>query len=114
MLEGLKNIELSRYTSNDIDRYGHISNPIVKKTSLTLNVKSSDFNLFNLINSQDNNFDIYTTIQTNIPVRKHKKKRIAKKWLKKYGYKESPCHFNNYYIKSYNDGELELEKGYER
>jgi hypothetical protein len=27
-------------------------------------------------------------------VRKHKKKRINKKWAKRYGYREVPCHIN--------------------
>lgn len=43
--------------------------------------------------------------------RKHKKKRINKKWLKKYGYKILVYRKDGWKIKSYADGMYEFIKG---
>ncbi len=52
-------------------------------------------------------------IQVTKPVqrRKHKKKRINKKWLKKYGYKILVDFRDGWHIKSYADGHYEFVKG---
>ena len=43
--------------------------------------------------------------------RKHKKKRINKKWMKKYGYKILVDFRDGWHIKSYADGHYEFVKG---
>ena len=43
--------------------------------------------------------------------RKHKKRRINKKWLKKYGYKIQVDLRDGWHIKSYTDGHYEFAKG---
>ena len=54
-------------------------------------------------------FDIeYTTI---VQVRKHRKKRINKKWLKKYGYKQVKVRSKGWKIRGYaDDGTWEFVK----
>ena len=45
--------------------------------------------LFDLIRPvQTDNTTLHLTHSTNVPKRKHRKRRINKKWLKRYGYKE--------------------------
>jgi len=46
-----------------------------------------------------------------VQARKHKKKRINKKWLKRYGYKQKLVKLDGFKIKSYcDDGAVELVK----
>ena len=42
--------------------------------------------------------------------RKHKKNRINKKWIKRYGYKQKLCETKGWKIKTYTDGGIELVK----
>ena len=45
-----------------------------------------------------------------VQARKHKKKRINKKWLKRYGYKHIVVECNDCKLKSYDDGTVEFVK----
>lgn len=45
-----------------------------------------------------------------IQVRKHKKKRINKKWLKRYGYKKVIVNSKGWDMKMYTDGTVEFVK----
>lgn len=61
--------------------------------------------------------DAYSILLTKpIQRRRHKKKRINKKWLKKYGYKLLVDYKDGWRIKSYKDGVYEFvkEKNYDR
>lgn len=59
---------------------------------------------------QLNTFDLQYTIMTQS--RKHRKKRINKKWLKRYGYKEHQVISKDWRVGKYNTqtGECELIK----
>lgn len=50
-------------------------------------------------------------IQKPIQIRKHKKKRINKKWAKKYGFKVINIESKGYKVVSNSDGEYEFVKG---
>ena len=45
-----------------------------------------------------------------VQVRKHKKKRINKKWLKRYGYKKVIVNSKGWDVKTYTDGTVEFVK----
>ena len=49
----------------------------------------------------------YTKI---VQARKHRKKRINKKWLKKYGYKQVKVRSKGWKIRTYDDGTWEFVK----
>ena len=59
---------------------------------------------------KSNTFDIQYTIM--VQARKHKKKRINKKWLKRYGYKQQQMIANGWELGEYNaqTGEVEMVK----
>lgn len=59
---------------------------------------------------KSNTFDIQYTIM--VQARKHKKKRINKKWLKRYGYKQQQMIANDWKLGEYNaqTGEVEMVK----
>lgn len=59
---------------------------------------------------KSNTFDIQYTIM--VQARKHKKKRINKKWLKRYGYKQQQMIANGWKLGEYNaqTGEVEMIK----
>lgn len=55
--------------------------------------------------------DSYTIqYSKNVQVRKHKKKRINKKWIKRYGYKQIWFNSNGWKLKCYKDGIAEFVK----
>jgi hypothetical protein len=45
-----------------------------------------------------------------VQARKHRKKRINKKWLKKYGYKQVKVRSKGWKIRTYDDGTWEFVK----
>lgn len=45
-----------------------------------------------------------------VQARKHKKKRINKKWLKRYGYKKVVVNSKGWNVKTYTDGTIEFVK----
>lgn len=55
--------------------------------------------------------DLYTVqYSKTIQVRKHKKKRINKKWIKRYGYKQIWFNSKGWKLKCYKDGIAEFVK----
>lgn len=55
--------------------------------------------------------DSYTIQYSRIvQARKHKKKRINKKWIKRYGYKQNWFNSKGWKLKCYKDGIVELVK----
>ncbi len=67
--------------------------PIIKKTptiefgeKIILSTNPTMSNWFTAITRANNRFTLIELI--NIPCRHHRKKRIQKKWIKRYGYKE--------------------------
>lgn len=113
-LDNVDEIALTSATE-ERDILGNVENINIKKGETTLSFtstieKETLFKVFGVDISKTP--DAYK-IQVTKPVqrRKHKKKRINKKWLKKYGYKILVDLRDGWHIKSYADGHYEFVKG---
>ena len=53
-----------------------------------------------------NNYTLSYTTETNIPNRKNKRKRIQKKWNKKYGFKFKTVRMDGMKMRSITDGDI--------
>ena len=53
-----------------------------------------------------NNYTLSYTTETNIPNRKNKRKRIQKKWNKKYGFKLKTVRMDGMKMRSITDGDV--------
>lgn len=95
------------------DILGNVEN--IKKGETTLSFTSTieKETLFKVLGVDISKTPNAYKIQVTKPVqrRKHKKKRINKKWLKKYGYKILVDFRDGWHIKSYADGHYEFVKG---
>ena len=61
----------------------------------------------NLRNAHETNDIQYVKV---VQARKHKKKRINKKWLKRYGYKKVIVNSKGWNVKTHTDGTVEFVK----
>lgn len=112
----LDNIDETALTSNvteEIDILGDVKN--IKKGETTLSFTSTieKETLFKVLGVDISKTPDAYKISVTKPVqrRKHKKRRINKKWLKKYGYKIQVDLIDGWHIKSYTDGHYEFVKG---
>lgn len=112
-LDNVDEIALTSNVTEERDILGNVEN--IKKGETTLSFVST-FEKMALFKALG--FDMSKTpnaykISVTKPVqrRKHKKKRINKKWLKKYGYKTLVDFRYGWHIKSYADGHYEFVKG---
>ena len=112
-LDNVDEIALTSSVTEERDILGNVEN--IKKGETTLSFVST-FEKMALFKALG--FDMSKTpdaykISVTKPVqrRKHKKKRINKKWLKKYGYKILADFRDGWHIKSYADGHYEFVKG---
>ena len=98
------------------DKYGEIASRFVHDPTYTLS-----FNANKPISKED--FDMFLGIdKSNMPdacnvqfikfvqARKHKKRRINKKWLKRYGYKQISVESKGWKMKADTDGNVEFIK----
>ena len=53
-----------------------------------------------------NNYTLGFTTETNIPNRKNKRKRIQKKWIKRYGYKLKTVVMDGFRMEKESDGDV--------
>ena len=112
-LNNVNEIELTSNVTEERDILGNVEN--IKKGETTLSFVSTfeKMALFKALGfNMSKTTDAYK-ISVTKPVqrRKHKKKRINKKWLKKYGYKILADFRDGWHIKSYADGHYEFVKG---
>lgn len=112
-LNNVNELDLTSNVTEERDILGNVEN--IKKGETTLSFVST-FEKMALFKALG--FDMSKTpdaykISVTKPVqrRKHKKKRINKKWLKKYGYKILVDFRDGWHIKSYTDGYYEFVKG---
>lgn len=112
-LDNIDEIALTSNVTEERDILGNVEN--IKKGETTLSFVST-FEKMVLFKALG--FDMSKTpdaykISVTKPVqrRKHKKKRINKKWLKKYGYKILVDFRDGWHIKSYTDEHYEFVKG---
>lgn len=112
-LDNVDEIELTSNVTEERDILGNVEN--IKKGETTLSFASTfeKMVLFKALGFDMSNTPDAYKIQVTKPVqrRKHKKKRINKKWLKKYGYKILVDFRDGWHIKSYADGHYEFVKG---
>lgn len=112
-LDNVDEIALTSSATEERDILGNVEN--IKRSETTLSFVST-FEKMALFKALG--FDMSKTpdaykISVTKPVqrRKHKKKRINKKWLKKYGYKILVDFRDGWHIKSYADEYYEFVKG---
>ena len=112
-LDNVDEIVLTSNVTEEIDILGNVEN--IKKGETTLSFTSTieKETLFKVLGVDISKTPDAYKIQVTKPVqkRKHKKKRINKKWLKKYGYKILVDFRDGWHIKSYADEHYEFVKG---
>lgn len=112
-LDNVDEIALNSNVIEEKDILGNVEN--IKKGETTLSFTSTieKKTLFKVLGVDISKTPDAYKISFTKPVqrRKHKKKRINKKWLKKYGYKILVDFRDVWHIKSYADGHYEFVKG---
>ena len=112
-LDNVDEIELTSSVTEEADILGNVKN--IKKGETTLSFTSTieKETLFKVLGVDISKTPDAYKISVTKPVqrRKHKKRRINKKWLKKYGYKIQVDLRYGWHIKSYTDGHYEFVKG---
>ncbi len=107
-----KDIDSVEIISDCCEEYSYNENPIIKQRNMSMEINLTemvDINLLNkLIKSNDDRYDI--EFVQRIQKCKHKKKRINKKWLKKYGYINITAQAKGLFIKKACDGNIEFVK----
>lgn len=111
-LNNISEVNYSMKSIEETDILGNVTN--IKKRDFTLSFDTTIDNkeLLKALGVDTSNVpDAYSILLTKpIQRRRHKKKRINKKWLKKYGYKLLVDYKDNWRIKSYKDGVYEFVK----
>lgn len=112
-LDNVDEIALTSSTTEEADILGNIKNIKKGETTLSFTGTIEKETLFKVLGVDISKTPDAYKIQVTKPVqrRKHKKKRINKKWLKKYGYKILEDFRDGWHIKSYADGHYEFVKG---
>lgn len=112
-LDNIDEITLTSNVTEERDILGDVKN--IKKGEITLSFTGTieKETLFKVLGVDISKTPDAYKIQVTKPVqrRKHKKKRINKKWLKKYGYKILVDFRDGWHIKSYADEHYEFVKG---
>ena len=119
-METGKSFELSDATI-EVDTFSPNQDEIVSLESINNPYRVANFTCENaMINvnllaklfmqEKPNTFDIQYTVM--VQARRHRKKRINKKWLKRYGYKQQQMISNGWKLGEYNaqTGEVEMVK----
>ena len=117
-LNNVNELDLTSNVTEEKDILGNVENIKRGETTLSFTNITNKEDLFKVLGVDTSNVpDAYSILLTKpIQRRTHKKKRINKKWLKKYGYKLLVDYKDNWRIKSYKDGVYEFvkEKNYDR
>lgn len=111
-LNNIDKLELTSNVTEERDILGNVENIKRGETTLSFTNITNKEDLFEVLGVNTSNVpDAYSILLTKpIQRRKHKKKRINKKWLKKYGYKLLVDYKDNWRINSYKDGVYEFVK----
>lgn len=111
-LNNINKLELTSDATEEVDAIGNEKN--IKRGEITMSLANPIENkdLFKALGVDTSNVpDVYSILLTKpIQRRRHKKKRINKKWLKKYGYKLLVDYKDDWRIKPYIDGVYEFVK----
>lgn len=113
ILDNVDEIALTSSTTEETDILGNVKNIKKGETTLSFTGTIEKETLFKVLGVDISKTPDAYKISVTKPVqrRKHKKKRINKKWLKKYGYKILVDFRDGWHIKSYTDGYYEFVKG---
>ncbi|WP_288682264.1 hypothetical protein [uncultured Eubacterium sp.] len=109
----LSNLDNVHLNSCEVEKGTQFGNWMRQNTSITMDFTTDEKDDFNKILGLDvaqmpDPYDIqYVKI---VQARKHKKKRINKKWLKRYGYKKVIVNSKGWNVKTYADGTVEFVK----
>ena len=112
-LDNVKDVSLNETVEEDMSYDLYKVRSLPKSSEMTMEFKTDtpiDFNKFLCIDFTQfpDAYDIqYSKV---VPVRKHKKKRINKKWLKRYGYKSVVVESKGWKINCHIDGTVEFVK----
>lgn len=112
-LNNVNELDLTSNVTEEKDILGNVENIKRGETTLSFTNITNKEDLFKVLWGVDtsNVPDAYSILLTKpIQRRRHKKKRINKKWLKKYGYKLLVDYKDGWRIKSYKDGTYEFVK----
>lgn len=111
-LNNVNELELTPNVTEEKDILGNVENIKIGETTLSFTNITNKEDLFEVLEVDTSNVpDAYSILLTKpIQRRRHKKKRINKKWLKKYGYKLLVDYKDNWRIKPYIDGVYEFVK----
>lgn len=116
-IKGIDEIQLEtniRYeTKYDEDNYSYIDSFNTGSYEMTLDYNVTDMSLNKLLGFDEpiKKPDAYDITYTKIVQRrKHKKKRINKKWAKRYGYKPVDVVFKGWEVKLHSDSTFEFKK----
>lgn len=111
-LNNVNELELTPNVTEEKDILGNVENIKIGETTLSFTNITNKEDLFEVLEVDTSNVpDVYSILLTKpIQRRRHKKKRINKKWLKKYGYKLLVDYKDGWRIKSYKDGTYEFVK----
>lgn len=114
-LNNVNELELTPNVTEEKDILGNVENIKRGETTLSFTNITNKEDLFEVLEVDTSNVpDAYSILLTKpIHRRRHKKKRINKKWVKKYGYKLLVDLKDDWRIKSYKDGTYEFVKGEE-
>lgn len=111
-LNNVNELELTSNVTEEVNVIGNVENIKRGETILSLTNTTNKEILLKALGVDTSNVpDAYSILLTKpIQRRKHKKKRINKKWLKKYGYKLLVDYKDGWRIESYKDGTYEFVK----
>ena len=112
-LDSVDEIALTSSVTEERDILGNVKNMKKGETTLSFASTIEKETLFKVLGVDISKTPDAYKISVTKPVqrRRHKKRRINKKWLKKYGYKIQIDLRDGWYIKSYTDGHYEFVKG---
>ena len=97
------------FISTEIDKMEREKAAFSHPSSLTIECSSINHNhLSKLVEKMTNKYDIDYSVY--VQVRRHKKKRINKKWAKRYGYKCVTRTTKGWNLKTYGDGSFNFLK----
>lgn len=111
-VDGIKEVEIiDEFAPSTIeeDAIKYLNNISLNEITFELNEPSFSYDLLEQITTFRPDF--YTIEYTKyVQARKHKKKRISKKWLKRYGYKPVQVRTEGWKMRTYEDGSFEFVK----
>ena len=112
-IDNVKSIDFTINQKDTVDRYSNLINQEESRTCTFDMVEPMDSDkLYKVLGIDDTSIPDKYDIQVSkvVQCRRHKKKRINKKWKKKYGYRQTCVTMKGWKIRSNCNGEVEFIK----